>query len=76
MLSYINRIVRDFRRDHGIEPNLLYLNDVQAHHLKEDFAEQYSYASISELLGMEIIVSRDIVHPHVAWSQAASRKAV
>ena len=76
MLSYIYRLIRDFEQQHGIQPNLLYLNELHAKHLKAGFAEQYSYQAIRDLLQMELIISKETIHPHVAWSSTVHKKAV
>jgi len=76
MLSYIYRLIRDFEQEHGIHPNILYLNEIHAHHLKNGFAEDYSYQAIRDLLQMEFVVSRETLHPHVAWTPTVIRKVV
>ena len=75
MLSFINRLVREFEREHGIKPNLLYLNRFHIEHLKAAFDENYSMNQIMEMLEMELIIENDISHPHVAWTQLALKKA-
>ena len=75
MLGFIFRLVRDFEVEHGIHPNLLYLNRFHAEHLKGAFAEDYSMSQIMDVLGMELIINHDIMHPHVAWTQMAQRAA-
>jgi hypothetical protein len=75
MLSFINRLVRDFELEHGIHPNLLYLNRFHAEHLKTAFDADYSLSQILDVLGMELIIENDISHPHVAWTQVARRAA-
>jgi len=74
MLGYIYRLVSDFEHEHGIHPNLLYLNQLHSEHLKTAFAEDYSMNLIMELLHMELVIENDIMHPHVAWRHAAQRK--
>jgi len=73
MLSFIHRLARDFELEHGIHPNLLYLNRFHAEHLKAAFDADYSMSQILDLLGMELIIENDITQPHVAWTQAARR---
>jgi len=73
MLSFINRLVRDFELQHGIHPNLLYLNRFHAEHLKSAFDADLSMAQILEVLEMELVIENDITQPHVAWTQAARR---
>lgn len=75
MLSYIYRTVRDFELRHGVHPNLLYLNRLHSEHLKASFAEGFSLGQIMEALQMELIIDHDVMHPRVAWSQAAERIA-
>jgi hypothetical protein len=76
MLSYIFRLVRDFEQEHGIHPNLLYLNESHAAQLKTSFSETFSFDRIRETLNMELIVNNEITHPHVAWTQSAMRMVV
>jgi hypothetical protein len=73
MLSFILHLVHDFELEHGVHPNLLYLNHFHAAHLKNAFDDNYSISTILELLDMELIVESDITHPHVAWTQVAQR---
>ena len=76
MLSYIYRLVDHFQSQHGVEPNLLYVNELHMSELKKSFASSETTQSITELLRMELIISCDITHPHVAWTQTAHRIAV
>lgn len=73
MLSFILRLVREFELEHGIHPNLLYLNRFHLAHLKSAFDRNYSLMKILELLEMELIIENDLSHPHVAWTQVAQR---
>jgi hypothetical protein len=75
MLSFIYRLIRDFEQEHGIHPNVLYINEVHAHYLRNGFAEHYSYQAIRDLLRMELVISRETVHPHVAWTASVARQA-
>lgn len=75
MLGHIYRLVRGFEQEHGVHPNLLYLNRVHSEHLKSAFDAKYSIGHIMALLEMEVIIDTTIAHPHVAWTQAAQRVA-
>ena len=75
MLSYIYRQIREFEHQHGILPNLLYINEVQAEHLKQSVAEGYTIQDIAELLQLEVIINKEVLHPQVAWTQSAIRIA-
>ena len=73
MLSFILRLTREFELEHGIHPNLLYLNRFHAEHLKSAFSADFSMAQILDLLQMELVIEDDLSHPHVAWTQVAQR---
>jgi hypothetical protein len=73
MLDFIYRLIREFEREHGILPNLLYLNRFHAEHLKSAFDENFSMPQIRNVLGMEMVIESDIIHPRVAWTQVAHR---
>ena len=76
MFDYIFQLIDQFHRQHGIEPNLLYLNELHLKELKEASALDQPSHSITDLLRMELVISREITHPHVAWTQSAQRIAV
>lgn len=67
MISFINRLVHEFEREHGMTPNLLFINRFHLDYLRTQLSQKYSSVNLGELLGMEIIVADDIVHPHVEW---------
>ena len=75
MLGYIYRLVIGFEREHGIHPNLLFINQDHLQHLKSSFDERFSMQQIMEMLNMEVIIDRNSVHPRVCWTQVAHRKA-
>ena len=69
MLSHIYKLVSNFEKQHGILPNLLYLNDEQFKQLQLSLNEDLSIQRIIEMLQLEIIIQTDVIHPHVLWSQ-------
>jgi hypothetical protein len=73
MLSFILRLVSEFELEHGIHPNILYLNRFHAEHLKTAFETDYSMSQIMQLLDMELIIENDISHPHVAWTSIVQK---
>jgi len=75
MLGYIYSLVRSFEKEHGFHPNLLYINSIHNKHLTSSFADGYSMQQIMNILGMEIIVDQEIIHPRVAWTHTAFRTA-
>lgn len=76
MLSFIYRLARDFEKEHGIHPNLLYLSPTHLQFLREQL-ERDELDDIVRLLGMEIMITSEVIHPHVVWTHLPSqRKAV
>lgn len=77
MLSFIYRLVHDFEKEHGLHPNLLYLNQVHLSVLREQMGSNIRLDELVGLLGMEIIITQEAIHPHVAWVQLGwQRQAV
>lgn len=74
MLGHIYRLARDFEHEHGMHPNLLYVNQLHSEHLKTAFDNDVSIPLIMEWLKMEIVIENDIMHPHVAWRHTAQRR--
>lgn len=75
MLSYIYRIVCEFKKNHHCQPNVLYLNNEQFHQLRRSFSNPDDTDTMSRLLQMHIIISHDALHPHLArienrWSHS------
>ncbi len=73
MLSFLYRLMRSFREEHGYRPNVVIMNSGHFRLLQENLAELHEYPEISRLLGMEIMLSEDSVHPHVGWMPQAQR---
>ncbi len=77
MLSFVYRLVRSFEQEHGVHPNLLYLSSVHMQSLREQLDACDQMDDIVNLLGMEIIITDETMHPHVAWTSPQwRRKAV
>jgi len=71
MLSFIYQLSRTFELEHGYLPNLLYLNPRHYSALIDALAEESTHESLRLRLGMELILTDDVVHPHVAWTRLA-----
>lgn len=76
MISFILRLIDDFKQEHGYQPNLLYLNEFHFNHLKSGFTEDFSLQLMCEVFQMELIVNREVIHPHVAWTHTADKLAM
>lgn len=71
MLSFIYRLVRNFEYEHGMQPNLLYLNQTHLSVLSEEVNASIKLDDLADLLEMEIVISQEAIHPHVVWRQPA-----
>lgn len=63
MLSFIMRLVFQFEHEHGCHPNLLYLSHDHLDRLRQEVSARVDLQTLSRQLGMEIVVTRDAVHP-------------
>jgi len=69
MLSYLYRIATEYQRHHGVAPTLLYLSPDHLAQLRTELSGIDGLEGISRFLGMEMLIDREIRHPHVAWSR-------
>jgi hypothetical protein len=76
MLSFLYRLARAFQDEHGYRPNTVIMNAGHFRLLQESVPEVTDEAELAGLLGMEIMLSQDCVHPHVAWTPSARRASV
>lgn len=76
MISYILRMIDEFKREHGYQPNLLYLNEFHFNHLKSGFADDITLSILCDFVRMELVVDREVIHPHVAWTHSAEKLAI
>ena len=75
MLSFLYRLVRAFRKEHGYSPNVVVMNAQHYQRLLENVPEMQDYGSVSRFLMMEIILSEESMHPHVGWMAQAQNKS-
>lgn len=76
MISYLLRLIDEFKHEHGCQPNLLYLNELHLNHLKAGFSEDFTLPMLCEIFAMELIVNQEVIHPHVAWTPTADNLAI
>jgi len=75
MLSFLYRLVRAFRKEHGYNPNVVVMNAQHYQRLLENVPEMPDYGSVSRFLMMEVILSEESMHPHVGWMAQAQDKS-
>lgn len=76
MLSFIFQISNRFEREHGRRPNMLYLGPCHYRRLRQELVDIPCLDEVARLLGMEIVLTSEAIHPHVAWSSINWRTAV
>ncbi len=69
MLSFINQSVERFTNQHGTHPNLIYMSHDHFEQLRHELSPSLDIETLNRLLGMDIVLSHDHIHPQVAWSQ-------
>lgn len=76
MLSFIYTIASEFEREYGFSPNLMYMNYTHLVCLKQQLDDPTDLESVVKLLGMEIILHQDVVHPAVSWADMPWKQAM
>jgi hypothetical protein len=67
MLSFLYRLVENYHREHGLHPNLLYMNLWHYQKLVECLPGMERREDVTRFLMIEIVISPEVVHPCVAW---------
>lgn len=75
MLSFLYRLARTYRQEHGYRPNIVIMSTLHFRLLQGSLPEIADYSDLSRLLGMDVMLSEDCLHPHVAWMPLARRAA-
>jgi len=74
MLSFLYRLVRAFRDEHGFLPNVVVMSSSHYSALQVSLPD-IAKADLGGFLGMEIHLSDEAIHPHVAWMHRIERVA-
>ena len=73
MLSFVYQLAHAFEQEHGYRPNLLYVNRRHFDALKMDLPLDTAQGTLPKRLGMEVVLTEEVVHPRVAWLLTARR---
>jgi len=76
MLSHIYSVAREFEKEHGFSPNVLYMNYTHLECLKQQLEDPNDFNSILVFLGMELILEPNTVDPCVSWARRPWTQAV
>lgn len=75
MLSFIYNVSQKFEKTHGYSPNTLYMNYAHLECLKQQLENPLDFEAITSLLGMELIIAQDTIHPTVSWHSEPWKQA-
>lgn len=76
MLSFIYNVSQQFEKEHGYSPNTLYMNYAHLECLKQQLDNPNDFEAVTSLLGMELVIAQEAVHPSVAWYSEPWKQAV
>ncbi len=76
MLSYLYRLIQGFKREHGRQPNRVYLSESHYRQLVESLPGMKSEAEIARFLAMEIVIASELLHPDVALVTSTPRASL
>lgn len=66
MLSHIVSMVNSYEHDHGEKPNVVYMNEMHYLYLREELPGVRDHNDVVSILGVDIALNEDAIHPHVA----------
>ncbi|OGI44493.1 MAG: hypothetical protein A2150_01035 [Candidatus Muproteobacteria bacterium RBG_16_64_11] len=66
MLSFIVSLVSTYENHHGERPNLVYMNEMHYGYLREELPGVRDHDDVTAILGVDIALSDEALHPHVA----------
>lgn len=75
MLSFLYRLARTFHREHGYKPNVVVMSRQHFRQLQQSLPVFADSTDLARQIGMDIILSEDCLHPHVAWLPQVRRAA-
>lgn len=72
MLSHIVTLVDSYERNHGIRPNLVYMNETHYSYLREELPFVRDHNDVVAILGVDIALNDEALHPQAATVRFAS----
>jgi len=66
MLSFIVSLVSTYETDHGVRPNLVFMNETHYEYLREELPGVRDHDDVTTILGVDIALSEEAIRPHVA----------
>jgi len=72
MFSHIVNLVKDYEQGHGMRPNVVYMNEVHYGYLREEMPGVRDHNEVVRILGVDIALADDVLHPQVATVRFAA----
>lgn len=66
MLSHIVSLVNNYESNHGIRPNLVFMNETHYGLLREELPGVRDHDDVTSIIGVDIALSDEAIRPHVA----------
>lgn len=72
MLSHIVSLVSHYETRHGMRPNVIYMNETHYGYLREELPGVRDHHDVVAILGVDIALHDEALHPQVATVRFAS----
>jgi hypothetical protein len=72
MLSHIVNLVNRYENNHGLKPNVVYMNETHYSYLREELPGVRDHHDVISIIGVDIALSDDVIHPQVATVRFAA----
>ena len=72
MLSFIVSLASNYQERHGERPNLVYMNETHYEYLREELPGVRDHHGVVAIIGMDIALSDEAIHPHVATARLSA----
>ncbi len=72
MLSHIVNLVSTYEQSCGARPNVVYMNETHYGYLREELPGVRDHNDVIAILGVDIALNDEIIHPQVATVRFAS----
>ena len=66
MLSHIVNLIRSYETQHGVKPNLVYMNETHYLYLREELPGVRDHDEVTNILGADIALNETTICPQVA----------
>jgi hypothetical protein len=72
MLSHIVTLMNSYERNHGVRPNVVYMNETHYGYLREELPFVRDHNDVIAILGIDIALNDEAMNPQAATVRFAS----